>query len=92
MALQVELVAADRLVWEGDAKSVSARTTEGDVGILAGHTPLLAALVGGPVTIVSDSGRSSYDIDGGFLSVHHDRVKIVAENVDEDAAPRAAAH
>ena len=39
--LQVELVAADRKVWEGEAAMVQARTIDGELGILPGHTPLL---------------------------------------------------
>jgi F-type H+-transporting ATPase subunit epsilon len=39
-SLQVELVAADRKVWEGEASQVSARSIEGDLGILPGHQPL----------------------------------------------------
>ena len=49
--LQVELVAADRKVWEGEATQVSARSIDGDLGILPGHTPILAVLVEGDVRI-----------------------------------------
>jgi len=81
--LHVELVAADRKVWEGDAKQVSARTVEGEMGILVGHTPLLGILVSGDVRIESMSGQlHTASIDSGFLSVDHDRVTIVAEAVD----------
>jgi F-type H+-transporting ATPase subunit epsilon len=81
--LHVELVAADRKVWEGDAKQVSARTIEGELGILQGHTPLLGVLVSGDVRIETMSGQiHSATIDSGFLSVDHDRVTIVAEAVD----------
>ena len=81
--LHVELVAADRKVWEGDAKQVSARTIEGELGILQGHTPLLGVLVSGDVRIETMSGQiHSATIDSGFLSVDHDRVTIVAETVD----------
>jgi F-type H+-transporting ATPase subunit epsilon len=81
--LHVELVAADRKVWEGDAKQVSARTIEGELGILRGHTPLLGVLVSGDVRIETMSGQiHSATIDNGFLSVDHDRVTIVAEVVD----------
>ena len=45
--LHVELVAADRKVWEGEARQVNARTVEGELGILPGHTPLLGILVEG---------------------------------------------
>lgn len=81
--LHVELVAADRKVWEGEAKQVSARTVEGEMGILVGHTPLLGILVSGDVRIESVSGQvHTAVIDSGFLSVDHDRVTIVAESVD----------
>ena len=81
--LHVELVAADRKVWEGDATKVSARSIDGDLGILPGHTPILAVLVTGDVRIdTTAGGRESVTIDGGFLSVDHDRVTVVAETVD----------
>lgn len=81
--LHVELVAADRKVWEGDAKLVSARTMDGELGILQGHTPLLGVLVSGDVRIETMSGQiHTAVIDSGFLSVDHDRVTIVAEAVD----------
>ena len=81
--LHVELVAADRKVWEGEATQVSARTVEGEMGILVGHTPLLGILVSGDVRIQSASGQvHTAVIDSGFLSVDHDRVTIVAESVD----------
>lgn len=81
--LHVELVAADRRVWEGEAKQVSARTIDGELGILQGHTPLLGVLVSGDVRIETMSGQvHTATIDSGFLSVDHDRVTIVAEAVD----------
>jgi F-type H+-transporting ATPase subunit epsilon len=81
--LYVELVAADHKVWEGEAKQVSARTVEGELGILPGHTPLLGILVSGDVRIESMAGQIHVaTIDSGFLSVDHDRVTIVAEAVD----------
>ena len=56
-ALKVELVAADRTVWSGEATMVIARTTEGELGVLPGHAPLLGELAGGGVvTIRTDSG------------------------------------
>lgn len=81
--LKVQLVAADRKVWEGGAASVSARSIDGELGILPGHTPLLGVLVTGDVRIVTTGGATeTVTIDGGFLSVDHDRVVIVADSVD----------
>ncbi len=79
--LQVELVAADRRVWTGEASMVRARSMDGELGILPGHTPLLGVLVSGDVVIHGDGGDQTATIDSGFLSVEHDRVTIVAETV-----------
>jgi len=83
--LQVELVAADRKVWEGEATSVSARSVDGDLGILPGHQPLLAILGAGEVRIHHEGGVGKATVDVGFLSVNHDTVMIVAEDVDATA-------
>lgn len=80
--LQVELVAADRKVWEGEADMVRARTVDGDLGILPGHTPLLGVLVEGDVLIKAGGTNHTATIDSGFLSVDRDKVIIVAEAVD----------
>lgn len=80
--LQVELVAADRKVWEGEADMVIARTVDGELGILPGHTPLLGVLVEGEIRIKSGQGSQSATIDSGFLSVDRDKVIVVAESVD----------
>ena len=42
--LEVEIVAADHFVWSGPATMVKARTSEGEIGILPGHSPVLALL------------------------------------------------
>ena len=80
--LQVELVAADRRVWTGEASMVRARSMDGELGILPGHTPLLGVLVSGDVVIPGEGGDQTATIDSGFLSVEHDRVTIVAESVE----------
>lgn len=82
-ALQVELVAADRKVWTGEAEMVSARSIDGELGILPGHTPLLGVLVEGEVRITTSGGATeTVRIDGGFLSVDQDKVVLVADRVD----------
>lgn len=81
-ALQVELVAADRMVWQGEASFVRARSIDGELGILPDHTPLLGVLVEGEVTIETGGARQTVTIDSGFLSVDHNKVTIVAAQVD----------
>lgn len=88
MPLQVELVAADRSVWSGEATLVRARTAEGEIGIMAGHEPLLAILAPGDVAIASSgSDGVTATVSGGFFSVDHDKVTIVAETVEVTAGP-----
>lgn len=77
--LHVELVAADRTVWSGQASEVSARTSEGDLGVLAGHAPLLAVLQPGVVRISADSAVTTAVVEDGFISVADDRVSILSE-------------
>lgn len=81
--LRVELVAADRLVWSGDAEMVIARTTEGDVGILPGHAPLLSLLVDGVVDVRTTEGETWVAaVDAGFLSVAANRISILSERAE----------
>jgi F-type H+-transporting ATPase subunit epsilon len=81
--MQVELVAADRLVWSGEAKMVIARTTEGDVGILPNHAPMLSVVIEGVVDIQTDEGETWVAaVDAGFLSVANNRVSVLAERAE----------
>jgi len=78
--LNVELVSPEKKVWSGEAVSVSARTLEGDLGILTDHAPLLGVLVDGKVIIKGTDGSvSEFNVAGGFLSVSNNRVSILAE-------------
>ena len=81
--LHVELVAADRLVWSGEATMVIARTTEGDLGILPNHSPLLSSIVEGVVDVQTAEGETWVAaVDAGFLSVADNRVSILAERAE----------
>ena len=79
--LQLELVSADRVVWSGEATMVLARTTDGEIGVLANHTPVLSVLLPSAVEITeADGGRQYAVIDGGFLSVANNRISVLAEH------------
>lgn len=81
--LHVELVAADRLVWSGDAKMVLARTTEGDIGILPDHAPMLSLLVDGVVDVTTtDNETWVAAVDAGFLSVANNRIAVLSEHAE----------
>ncbi|HEX4058577.1 MAG TPA: F0F1 ATP synthase subunit epsilon [Galbitalea sp.] len=77
--LVVSVVSADKEVWTGAARQVIARTTVGEIGILAGHEPVLATLAEGEVRITTPSGEViSAHADDGFLSFDHNRLTVVA--------------
>jgi F-type H+-transporting ATPase subunit epsilon len=91
--LQVELVAADRTVWSGQATMVVAKTADGDIGVLRNHMPVLSLLVDGVVEITPVDGDKLFAaVDGGFLSVAHNRVSVLSQHavlsaeIDVDAA------
>lgn len=79
--LHVELVSVEREVWSGEAESVIARTTEGDIGILPGHAPLLGEVAEGGVVRILQAGGAEVlvAVHGGFLSVTDDGVTVLAE-------------
>lgn len=97
--LHVELVAADRKVWSGEASLVVARTSSGDIGVMPGHQPLLGVLESGPVTIrttgESGDGTIVAAVHGGFISFADNQLSLLAEiaeltdEIDVERAERA---
>ena len=79
MTLHVALVIPDRELWSGEAGTVIAKTTEGDIGVLTGRAPVFGILAEGSlVEIVNEESRVKAAVSGGFLSVADDRVSILA--------------
>lgn len=79
--IRVEVVSADGRIWEGDATQVIARTTEGDIGILSNHEPLLAALVPHAAEVTTTGGdREIIAVEGGFISVSDNRVSLISSS------------
>jgi F-type H+-transporting ATPase subunit epsilon len=80
--LHVEVVAVEEKVWSGEASILIARTTEGELAILHGHTPLLGELADpGEVLVRSADGEHRWTVHGGFLSVSDEGVSVLAETV-----------
>ncbi len=79
--LHVELVSVEREVWSGEAVTVIARTTEGEIGILPGHAPLLGEVAEGSTLRVVEAGGGEVlaAVHGGFLSVTDEGVTVLAE-------------
>jgi F-type H+-transporting ATPase subunit epsilon len=80
--LQVDIVSAEKEIYSGRAKMVIASGEDGEVGILPGHTQLLAAIKPGEVRLISPEGsETSYYVSGGFMEVQPDVVTILADTV-----------
>jgi F-type H+-transporting ATPase subunit epsilon len=67
MALEVHVVTPEREVWSGEATMVIARGVDGEIGVLAGHAPLLVRLAIGALRVQHDGGEQYAVVDGGFL-------------------------
>ena len=79
--LHVELVSVEHEVWSGEASQVTARTTEGEIGVLPGHAPLLGQLADGGTVRIFEAGGGEVvaAVHGGFLSVTDEGVTVLAE-------------
>ena len=89
--LIVEIVALDRKVWAGAARLVRVRTTEGDIGIMAGHESMAGLLKPGEFAIDRvDGDRLRGTIDSGLVSVNDNRVTVVADSVTLDEQANSA--
>jgi F-type H+-transporting ATPase subunit epsilon len=82
--MRVTLVVPEGEVWAGNADRVVAKTLDGDIGVLTGHTPVLGILAPGSLVRILPQGASGQDgwvqaaVGGGFLSVADDRIAILA--------------
>lgn len=90
--LHVEVVTAERELYNGEANIVDAPGSEGQLGILPEHAPLLALLGAGPLIIKSQGAEEILFVSRGFLEVSNDHVTVLAdtaEHADEIDEARA---
>jgi F-type H+-transporting ATPase subunit epsilon len=81
--LRVEVVTPEKRVWSGEAKMVTARTLDGELGVLPDHAPLLGVLADGTVSIkAADGSTNDFVINGGFISIANNRVSILGESAN----------
>jgi len=77
---QVDIVTPEAVIWSGSAHMVVARTTEGDIGVLAYHEPTMAALATGAVTIHHGETVTAAAIHGGFLQIFKNQVTLLTDS------------
>jgi F-type H+-transporting ATPase subunit epsilon len=80
VTLHVALVMPDRELWSGEARTVIAKTTEGDIGVLTGRAPVFGVLAEGSLVeiLTDDADPVRAAVSGGFLSVAENQVSILA--------------
>jgi F-type H+-transporting ATPase subunit epsilon len=93
--LHVDIVTVEGRRFKGDADFVVAPGSEGELGILPQHIPLLTFLKPGTVKVRNDSDEQFFFVSGGFLEVRPDEVTVLAdaaeraEDIDESRAEEA---
>lgn len=80
--IAAELVAVEKALWSGTATAVIAETTEGEIGVLPGHEPLLGQLVENGVVIIrtTEGEKLVAAVQGGFLSVSTEKITVLADS------------
>jgi F-type H+-transporting ATPase subunit epsilon len=82
MALHVELVSPERILWTGEAEMVICRTiNDGEIAFLTGHAPFVGALDIGRVVVRPEDGGADevVAVHGGFVEVSNDRVTLLSD-------------
>ena len=79
---RVDVVSPEAVVWSGDAEFLVARTTEGEIGILADHEPTMAALATGSAEILAGGKRITLAVHGGFLQVFQNQVTLLSDRAE----------
>lgn len=91
MAFRLDIVTPEGVVWSGESDFVVARTTEGEIGILTGHEPLMAALATGVVVVESGKDTITIGTYGGFLQVLNNQVTLLTDRAEVSEGDRADA-
>ncbi|MFN9087504.1 MAG: ATP synthase F1 subunit epsilon, partial [Gemmatimonadaceae bacterium] len=77
--LKVSVISPERVLYEGAARGVIAPAFDGEVGILPMHAPLMTLLGRGVLRVDTAGGEQRFQVDGGFLQVVDDAVRVVTE-------------
>ncbi|MFN0178809.1 MAG: ATP synthase F1 subunit epsilon [Gemmatimonadales bacterium] len=79
--MQVTVIGPEASVFQGEADTVMAPAYDGQVGILPNHAPFMTLLGRGVLTVKHGGAEHRFNVQGGFLQVVSNRVRVVAEQV-----------
>jgi F-type H+-transporting ATPase subunit epsilon len=85
--MHVSVISPERAMFDGDADAVVVPAFDGFVGILPHHAPLLTLLGTGTLTVRHEGTSTAFDVDGGFLQVVGDSVRVVVDRARAAGPP-----
>ncbi len=83
MALKVSVISPEKTLFDGSVDSMVAPAFDGEVGILPGHAPMMTLLGKGTLRLGPDGNAGRFRVEGGFLQVVDDAVRVVTERADQ---------
>ncbi|MFL5982933.1 MAG: ATP synthase F1 subunit epsilon [Gaiellaceae bacterium] len=83
MPLNVSVISPDKTWFEGSVDSIIAPAYDGEVGILPGHAPMMTLLGKGTLKLGADGRAGRFSVDGGFLQVVDNAVRVVTERASQ---------
>jgi F-type H+-transporting ATPase subunit epsilon len=88
--LKVQVISPERVLFEGEVEQVIAPAFDGEVGILSRHAPMMTLLGTGRLRLGAGAGARAFEVEGGFLQVADDVVRVVTERASDVAGTGAA--
>lgn len=79
--MRVTVISPESAVFDGEANAVVAPAYDGELGILENHAPLMTVLGTGTLTVRTGGGARRFHVQGGFLQVVQNSVRVLAEHV-----------
>ena len=81
--LKVSVISPERILFEGGVDSVTAPAFDGEVGILTSHAPMMTLLGKGVLRLGAGGSAGRFDVEGGFMQVVDDHVRVVTEKAEK---------
>jgi F-type H+-transporting ATPase subunit epsilon len=79
MPLKVSVISPEKTLFDGSVDSIVAPAFDGEVGILPGHAPMMTLLGKGTLRLGAEGAAGRFSVEGGFLQVVDDAVRVVTE-------------
>ena len=89
--MDARVVSPEKDLFDGEASEVYARSTEGEIGLLPGHQPVVLLLAPAPLRIVDSAGTSHvWAIRSGFLEFSDNQLTVLADQAEEASSKEEA--